>query len=160
MIEFIRRRRGRQHDLPAAVPDLREQFSGSGKRLHLLQIPRLEDPAMLLAQLFLLGFVGIRKQGRHQHVSAFSDLVVDRLIIECRADLAEYCLPCRNVMVVAVHEGAVDVEKNRFDRHGVAAPELAPQRMAHGDRHQEGPHRAPRPAMPDPDDEASRTAPA
>ena len=97
-------------DLPAAVLDLHRQIPGGIEGGHLLQVFRLEYPPVLLAHPLMLGLVCVREQRWHQHVGALADLVVDHLIIERRADPVEHGLPRLDVIVVAVREGAIDVE--------------------------------------------------
>ena len=94
-----------------------EQIVRARERLGLAQELRLEDRAMPVAELLLPRLVKVRQQRRDKHVRTLPNLIMNDLTIEQFTDAGERLLPSENVHVVAVHEGAVYVEKDGLDLH-------------------------------------------
>src|SRR4051812_15850612 len=92
--------------------DANEQVVRSRKRLHLRQKSGLKYFPMSLAELLSQPLARFRHKRRHQHVSAFPDLIMNALVVEFGANRRECLLPGKHMHVVAIDQGPIDIEKH------------------------------------------------
>ena len=122
MVDLVLLGGGGEHERVAAILQLDHQLARALQRAHLLDQLHVEVALERAHLVTVRALELVARERADQLVPAHPDVTVDAVERQRQADLAEGAEPCEGMLVVRVHQRAVDVQDRRGRARHAALP--------------------------------------